>query len=351
MPPELEVRLPEISIKAEPVFDIALPWGGHFAITNSMVYTLLVIAALALFFWWATRRMNLVPRGSQNIAEAVVEFLLGVTEGTAGRRVGRRIFPLIATLFIFIITANYAGLLPGVGTIGYCSAPHTEEAQVLNVKTAAPALAQEGEASGGGLPAAECTYKDEAGASHEGVFIPYLRAPNADINTTLAMALLAVGVVQVAGIAAHGAGGYLKELMTPLWLAPIHIVGELSRVISLSFRLFGNIFGGEVLVTVMYVLLGSIFIGFGTFIFLGLELLFGFIQALVFSTLTLVYIATAVGGHGTNGGGHGEEAHVPVGPAEELGHQAAALLTGRSEASGPKIEGTEPETPTERHMG
>ncbi|HET9493587.1 MAG TPA: F0F1 ATP synthase subunit A [Chloroflexia bacterium] len=353
MPEELEVKLPEISIKAEPVFPIDLPWGGQFVITNSMVYTIIVIAALALFFWWATRRMSLVPKGKQNFAEAIVEFLLGVTEGTAGRRVGRRIFPLIATLFIFIITANYAGLLPGVGTIGYCTEPHHEEAaQVLNVKTAAPALAQEGESGGGGLPAAHCTYVDEAGVSHDdGLFIPYLRAPNADINTTLAMALLAVGIVQIAGIAAHGIGGYAKELLTPLWLAPIHIVGELSRVISLSFRLFGNIFGGEVLVTVMYVLLGSIFIGFGTFIFLGLELLFGFIQALVFSTLTLVYIATAVGGHGSNGGhGHGEEAHAPAGPAEELGHQAAALLTGRSHAEGEKIEGTEPKSGTERHM-
>jgi F-type H+-transporting ATPase subunit a len=347
----MEVVLPEISIKAEPVFEVPLPWGGHFVFTNSMLYTLVVMAGLALFFWWATRRMSVVPRGKQNLAESIVEFLLGLTEGTAGRSVGRRIFPLIATLFIFIITANYSGLLPGVGTIGYCSAPHGEEAaQVLNVKTAAPALAQE-EEGGGGLPAAHCSYTDEAGVSHDdGVFIPYLRAPNADINTTLAMALLAVAVVQVAGVAAHGVGGYLKELLTPLWLAPIHIIGELSRVISLSFRLFGNIFGGEVLVTVMYVLLGSIFIGFGTFIFLGLELLFGFIQALVFSTLTLVYIATAVGGHGTEGS-HGEEAHAAAGPAEELGHRAAEMLTGRSEASGPKIEGTKPETPTERHMG
>ena len=223
---------------------------------------------------------------------------------------------------------------------------------MLNVKTAAPALAQEEQAQGGGLPEAHCPYVDEAGVRHEdGLFIPFLRAPNADINTTLAMALLAVGVVQIAGIAAHGLGGYLKELLTPLWLAPIHIVGELSRVISLSFRLFGNIFGGEVLVTVMYVLLGSIFIGFGTFVFLGLELLFGFIQALVFSTLTLVYIATAVGGHGTEPGGHGEEAHVPTGPAEELGHRAAQMLTGRSEANGVKVPGVEPKTPTERHMG
>jgi F-type H+-transporting ATPase subunit a len=270
--------LPPISIRPEPLFAVHLPW-GDFTFTNSMLFTLVVIAGLTLFFLLATRRMSLVPRGAQNLAEALVEMLLGIVEGTAGRRVGRRIFPLIATLFLFILTANWAGLL---------------------------------------------------------------RAANADLNTTLAMALLAVGVVQIAGIAAHGVGGYLKELTTPLLLAPIHIMGEISRVISLSFRLFGNIFGGEVLVTVMYVLLGSLFLGFGTFIFLGLELLFGLIQALIFSILTLVYIATAVGGHAD----HGAEPHAaPHGSAEEMGMRIGAKLTGQP------VPGTEPKSGTERHMG
>ncbi|HEX8220540.1 MAG TPA: F0F1 ATP synthase subunit A [Chloroflexia bacterium] len=306
---DLTSKLPHISIKAEVLFDIPTPFGPlHF--TNSMLYTLVVIAALVLFFALATRRMSVVPRGAQNFAEAVVEFLLGTTEGTAGRRVGRRIFPLIATLFLFIITANWSGLLPGVGTIGGCyTHAAEEEALVTNVKTAAPgqdlALSpaqQEEHAKKGGLPSPtghECPENTE--------FVPFFRAPNADLNTTLGMAIIAVLVVQIAGIASHGVGGYLKELVTPVFLAPIHIMGEISRVISLSFRLFGNIFGGEVLVTVMFVLLGSVFAGFGAFIFLGIEVLFGFIQALLFSILTLVFISNAVAGHG---GGHGdEEAH------------------------------------------
>jgi F-type H+-transporting ATPase subunit a len=125
-------------------------------------------------------------------------------------------------------------------------------------------------------------------------------------------------------------GGYLKELVTPVFLAPIHIMGEISRIISLSFRLFGNIFGGEVLVTVMFVLLGSVFAGFGAFIFLGLEVLFGFIQALLFSILTLVFISSAVAGHG-GGAGHGDEEH---------GHGGAAA---HGDASG-----TAPETPPDQ---
>ena len=328
---DLSSKLPPISIKAEVLFDIHTPLGTlHF--TNSMLYTLIVIAVLVLFFALATRRMSTVPRGSQNFAEAIVEFLLGTTEGTAGRRVGRRIFPLIATLFIFIIVANWSGLLPGVGTIGGCyTVPEGEDhALVTNVKTAAPGqglaltpASQDDHAEPkGGLPSP--TGHECPDGTH---FVPFFRAANADMNTTLGMALIAVLVVQVAGIAAHGVGGYLKEMVTPVFLAPIHIMGEISRIISLSFRLFGNIFGGEVLVTVMFVLLGSVFAGFGAFIFLGLEVLFGFIQALLFSILTLVFISNAVAGHG---GGHDEEGH---------GHGAEA----HGDASG-----TAPETPSDQ---
>ena len=330
-------KLPPISIKAEPLFTVPTPL-GEFIFTNSMLYTLIVIAAITIFFAVATRRMSLRPKGAQNFAEAIVELLLGITEGTAGKRVGRRIFPLIATLFIFILVANYSGLLPGVGTIGFCGEHHeeaAEHAQVSTVGLAAPTLQEE---KSGGLPGVECT----TSAGTKGVFIPYLRAPNADLNTTVAMALLAIGIVQIAGIASHGIGGYIKELTTPIMLAPIHIMGEISRVISLSFRLFGNIFGGEVLVTVMYALLGGVFLGFGTFIFLGLELLFGLIQALIFSILTLVYIATAVGGHGSH-----EEAHaVPHGSAEELGHKIADTLTGKK-TTGEDVPSTESKSGTE----
>ncbi|MEO8287999.1 MAG: F0F1 ATP synthase subunit A [Chloroflexota bacterium] len=350
MPPTV---LPPISIKAETLFEIPLPWGSV-AFTNSMLQTALVVLGIALFFFLATRKMNLIPKGVQNVGEAIVELLLGITEGTAGRRVGRRIFPLIATLFIFILVANYSGLLPGVGTIGHCIAPHEtttpggEHALVVNVKTAAPAL-QEKAAESGGLPTPE-----QAGycTGEKTEFVPYFRAPNADLNMTLAMALLAVGVVQVAGIAAHGFGGYLKELATPWYLTPIHIVGEISRVISLSFRLFGNIFGGEVLVTVMYALLGGIFIGFGAFIFLGMELLFGLIQALIFSILTLVFIATAVAGHGSHEAGH-DVVHAEPGSVEALGQEIAHKITGQGGAprSGPQVPGTDTHGGTETHVG
>lgn len=345
---DLGSKLPPISITAEGLFDIPTPFGPlHF--TNSMLYTLIVMAAIVIFFAVTTRRMKLVPRGAQNVAEFLVEFLLGLTEGTAGKRTGRRIFPLIATLFIFIIVANWSGLLPGVGTIGGCYTEETAQptGSALIIKTAAPAALPSQQTGGtpastapaGGLPQPNCP----AGSA----FRPFLRAPNADLNTTLGMALLAVIIVQIAGVVSHGFGGYLKELLTPIPLAPLHIIGEISRVISLSFRLFGNIFGGEVLVTVMYVLLGSVFAGFGTVIFLGLELFFGFIQALLFSMLTLVYITIAVAGHGGGATGHADHELTPAeeGSAAALGEKVGARLSGR------QVPGAKPAGNTERHMG
>jgi F-type H+-transporting ATPase subunit a len=269
---------PQPSIKAEALFTI-----GPLHFTNSMLMTLIVGALIIAFFVASTRRLQLVPGKAQNIAEMAVEGLLGLTESVAGKRTGRIIFPLIATLFIFIIAANYLSLFPGVGSIGGC---YHEEA-----------------------PAAGQTVVHYPQCGEGQVFVPFLRAPTADLNTTLAMALIAVTIVQITGVVSHGVGGYIKELFTPVWLGPVHIVGELSRIISLSFRLFGNIFGGEVLLLVMYFLLGGVYLGFGVVIFLGLEVLFGGIQALLFSLLTLTYITLAASGHGSSGEHHAEAEH------------------------------------------
>ena len=319
MPPTV---LPHISLVAETLFEI-----GPIHVTNSMVYMLIVMAALVLFFIFALRRRSLVPSGAQNFAEAIIEFLLGTAEGTAGKATGRRIFPLIATLFLFIIVANWSGLLPGVGTIGGCY-------RVAEGAT---------EAAGGSLATPVSAGYCPGGTE----FVPFLRAANADLNMTLAMALIAVITVQVAGIIAHGPGGYVKELVTPAFLAPIHIMGEISRVISLSFRLFGNIFGGEVLVTVMYVLLGSLFVGFGTVIFLGLELLFGFIQALLFAILTLVFISTAMASHAGGEGAH----DAPHGSAQELGQRAAGYVTGGGGSAASGEHGDNKVGETAQHIG
>ncbi len=249
-------------LAAETIFHL-----GPIPITNSMLTSVLVVILLLVLAWLATRKMQLIPGRYQALWEIIVEFLLDLSVDTAGKKVGRVVFPLIATFFIFILTANWMGLLPGIGPSIYVAVA---------------------EATGHG--AAEI------------VHVPLFRAANADLNMTAAMALLSITVVQIAGVAANGIKGYLKHLASPPLLAPVHIVSELSHIISLAARLFGNIFGGEVLVTVMYSLVPVVVPA----VFLGLEVLFGFIQALIFSVLSIVYIALATaGGHEE----HGEQPH------------------------------------------
>jgi F-type H+-transporting ATPase subunit a len=234
-----------------------------------MLTTVLVVLLLSSLAFWFSRGMKLIPGRRQNFLEAAVEALLGLVEASAGRRVGRIILPLIGTFFLYIVTANWFGLLPGVGTITYNTGDHK---------------------------------------------YPLLRAPNADYNMTLSMALLTIVIVQVAGFAAHGVGGHLKEYFVklgPIYLPnPLTIIDEIARVISLSVRLFANVFAGEVLVTVMLALTFAAASGFIGFffaaavpsLFLALEVFFGLIQALVFALLSLIYISLATAGHDEHGG-------------------------------------------------
>jgi F-type H+-transporting ATPase subunit a len=219
-------------------------------------------------------------------------------------------------LFVFIILSNYAGLLPGVGTVGKYE---TEETTTTGLVAQAS------------HPATDTVVNSPAAAEGEHkVLAPFFRSPSADLNMTLAMALVTFFVVQVAGISAHGVVGRIKHMADPPFLFPIEVVSELSRIISLSFRLFGNIFAGEVLVTVMYSLSSAIiektkYIAFFTVVvpvvFLYLEVLFGFIQSLVFALLTLIYISlAAAGGHDEKEHGHEEaHAHAPIPAASSAG--------------------------------
>jgi F-type H+-transporting ATPase subunit a len=295
---------PHVSLAAEKIFGI-----GPLNVTNSMITMFIVIGALTLFFSFATSKLRsgnraaqlAAPRGAQNFAESVVELVLDLVEKTAGKRLGRTIFPLIATLFIFVLSANYSGLIPGVGTIGLCQEPHHATqaspltASILSTTASDISLAaEEGKASPGCSVAGQVLY-------------PFFRSPNADLNMTIAMALVAITTVQVLAVRSHGLGHYLKEFIAPP-IPFLHVIGELSRIISLSARLFGNIFGGEVLLAVIIALTLPLLLGVAGVIpaiFYGLEVFFGLIQALLFSLLTLIYISVAAAGHGD----HHDEHH------------------------------------------
>ena len=287
-----------VELAAETLFHV-----GPIPVTNSMLTMFAVMALILLAGAAIARRAQTIPHGrAQGVVEMIVEFLLGLVEGTAGRRAGRRIFPLVAGIFIFILFANYSGLLPGVGTIGYW---HEEEHETAAQEAGEGAEAVDVDVEGEHEPVAEDVAAGEE--AHDRVLVPFLRAPNADLNMTLAMALLTFTVVQVAGVGAHGVLGRVKHMADPWWIFPLELIQEFARIVSLSFRLFGNIFAGEVLLAVMYALANAIKIAVVPLaipvIFLFLEVLFGTIQALVFALLTLIYITLATSG------GHGDEAH------------------------------------------
>jgi F-type H+-transporting ATPase subunit a len=234
---------PHIEVTAETIGHL-----GPLPITNSMILTWIVMAVLLVFAYLASKTIRKVPTRLQNFAEMVVEGLHSTVSGLAGPLTDR-IFPLIATFFIFIMVSNYFGLLPGIGTIGI----------------------------------------KEVHDGHE-VLVPLFRPPAADLNFTLALALISVVLTHYFSITTIGVGAYLARYfsLNPIYLFVgfLEIIAEFTKVISLSFRLFGNIFAGEALLVTISSLLAFL----APLPFMMLELLVGFVQATVFMMLTLVFI-------------------------------------------------------------
>ncbi len=232
-------------------------------ITNSMLVTWIVAAILIVFARLATRRMHEVPSGAQNFLEWLVESLYTFLEDILGRQLLNRTFWFFGTVFIFILAANWIGLVPGFGSIGW--GHYTSEGFVL----------------------------DE----------PLLRGANADVNMTLAMALVFFACWIVWGLQEVGPIGFFKELFAPkgesagvlrvllivVFFAAglLEVVSILFRPISLGFRLYGNIFAGE---NMLETVAAIPTIGWLVQIpFYFLELLVGLVQALVFTLLTAVF--------------------------------------------------------------
>lgn len=234
-----------VSVSAEPIFNL-----GNFEVTNSMLASLGVSLLLVGLAYWLSKNLEKTkrPKGIQNAVEMVIEALYNLTLSIAGERKTREFFPVIATLFIYILFANWLELLPGLGTIGLMSTHQGKE-----------------------------------------IFSPFIRPPSADINATLGLALFSVVGSQVVGYK-YLKLEYFKRFFNfrhpgRFILGLLELVSELSRIISFSFRLFGNIFAGEVLLTVSLALLPFL----APLPFLGLEIFIGLIQAFVFAILTLVF--------------------------------------------------------------
>ena len=227
---------------------------GPFLISNVILSAWLVMLVIIIVAFIGTRNLKMVPGGLQNFLEVIVGGLRDLIDQTGGPR-ARAFTPVVMTAFIFILSANWLGTLPIFGNV-----------QVID----------------------EATHTE----------VQLLRSPNSSLNVTGAMAIIVFVLCQVYAIRANGLGGYLKELFVP---NPLHILTELTRPVSLSLRLFGNIFAGGVLVHTMLAIAAPI-----TFLFLGMELFVGIIQALIFTMLSLVFLSIAVTPHHGHDDAHGE---------------------------------------------
>lgn len=268
----------EATLFAEPIFHI-----GSFTVTNALLNSWLAVVVLVIFFVAIKRKLTKNPpaggpRGIQNIFEIILEEALKLADSVTGeRRKTEKFLPITLTLFLFILVNNWLGLLPGVGTVGFI----------------------------------------ENGA-HGKVFVPLLRGATADLNLTLAISLFAVVMSHIFGVLTIGIWNHLNKFINFKVLAEIpgkirkdativlinpikalvgiiEIVGEIAKIASLSFRLFGNIFAGEVLLASMMAIFAYVL----PIPFMFMEIIVGLIQALIFAMLTLVFmtISTASDEH------------------------------------------------------
>jgi len=233
-----------ISIASETLFHI-----GSLPVTNT-----LLTAWIVLFFLCATAvlfsaTMKRSPGRAQTLVEGAIEALLGFFESIAGNReTARRFFPIAATIFFFVLFSNWAGILPGVGSIGFHEVHEGKES-----------------------------------------FVPLFRSVYSDLTMTIALALIVVTLSHFFGFITLGIKEHVGKFISfkgpvAMFVGFLEIISEFGKIISLSFRLFGNIFAGEVLLTII-----AFLVPYAVPVpFLGLELFVGFIQALVFGVLAMV---------------------------------------------------------------
>jgi F-type H+-transporting ATPase subunit a len=315
-------KFPTISLPAETVFTI-----GPLTVTNTLIVTVIADIVLILFALRSTRKIRKgspdaeIPRGAQNIFELIIDMLYGLTKSVAGSK-ALKIFPWMATIFLFVLFANLTELFPGIESIGFIEPAHegigypkvelipgvytVDQSQPIVVNPATVSPAAESVAT---EAAKQQTPGERAEAYH---VLPFFRTPTGDINTTLALALITMFMVQVFGVRALGGRYFYKFVNIPelrrgglgimmFIVGFLELISEIARILSFTFRLLGNIFAGGVLLLVMTYIVPF----FIPMPFLGLELFVGFIQALVFAMLALVFMNMAMQSHGD----HGEEHH------------------------------------------
>ena len=332
------VALPVIMVPGEKLSENFL--GLDFTLTNTIVGTLLADILVLAFAFGATRNLKEIPGRLQGLFEVITDALYSLAKATAGPN-ARKIFPLMATIFLFLLFANWLELVPGVDSIGvmHCAEQdfngYEKNGVFLNVTEPLDPGTKATEADyhachyGHGDDDAAGEPADAAAAAGDGddaaahteprddlyVVTPFVRAAATDLNLTLGLGLIAFVAIQYFGTRALGAGGYFSKFINipalnkvdkePMGVMDflvglLEIISEFAKIISFGFRLFGNIFAGQIVLFVTAFLVAWVLPS----IFYGLELFVGFIQAFVFAMLFMVFSAIAMQGHG-----HDDEHH------------------------------------------
>lgn len=315
----VRVPLPTILLPAEKIPGLTL---FGFPITNTLIATLLADATILILTYFAVRKVKEVPEGVQNLVEWIVEAFDGMLTDIAGKEKARQWLPLFLTILFFLLVANWWELVPGFDSIGYI-----EPLEVAYVHSNGTVSNGYEKGSFLGLPSlvskpvrlteeqkqqAMAEYKKAKAEGHEYhpheeeasggyVLLPFLRAAATDLNLPLALALISVTLAQVTGMRYLGLK-YWRRFLNPvitgtkpidIFVGLLEFVSEIAKIVSFSFRLFGNIFAGQVLLFVMPFLIAFLV----PLPFYGLELFVGFMQAFVFAILTFIFLEQATHSH------------------------------------------------------
>jgi F-type H+-transporting ATPase subunit a len=264
---------------------------GSFPITNTIINTIFIDALLLGSVFYLKDRIKKIPGKFQNLVEIIIETFYNLTESIAGKNTAK-IFPWFITFFLFILVSNWSGLIPGHGSIGFHEAAGATHA--AEESHAAPATSGHGEDVG------QAAKEETAESGH---LIPIMRNATSDLNVTLALALISLITTHILAVRSTGFRDYISRFISfnpiLLFVGLLEIVSEFTKIISLSFRLFGNIFAGEVVLSTISSLFAFVF----PVPFIMLEVIVGLVQALVFSMLTMVFMSVLMTPH------HAEEGH------------------------------------------
>jgi len=319
---------PDIKIKPETI--ASLKFVGTINITNTMITSWLVVATVIVAVFLATRRWEPVPRGVQNVVEAVLEAFYNLVVSVAGEKNGRRFFPVVATIFFFVLASNWLSLLPVFNAIGLSKEEEhgfvMEQADVGFDVTWVP-FSNLNNLSGDTIEEDDPKAGEKLQQAHQdgkfvGELLPLFRGPNTDLNTPLALAIASAIAVESWGITSLGFFIYGRKFFNfgrafrglfrrnfrmmfegaiDAFVGFLELVSETVRLISFTFRLFGNMFAGEVVI-LMFTFLTPLVV---TIAFYGLEMFVGIIQAFIFAVLTLVFgmmaVSHALEGHSGEG--------------------------------------------------